>query len=378
MRPPDTGSERFGACTLLPCTRRASCDSCHSVKIKKEAVGLIERDSAMGRVSKPSHASAIFTVTAATLAAMTAYNVYRARETQREHPPTGRFITVDGVRLHYIEKGEGPPVVLLHGNVVTAEDFETSRVLDLVAKRHRVIAFDRPGFGYSDRPHGSAWSARAQADLLREALVILGVNRPVVLGHSWGAAVALALALNHPTAARGLVLLSGYYYPTLRADVLLSSPPAIPILGDLLRYSVSPLLGRLMQPLLLKGMFAPLPVPARFAKGSTPNMSIRPGQIRAESQDGVAMIPGAFAMRHRYQELTIPVVIMAGTKDRVVSAKQPARLHAQIPHSVLRLVPDVGHMLHYSVPEEVAEAIEEVGGSVKMSRDAQPTSAQAA
>ena len=71
-------------------------------------------------------------------------------------------------------------------------------VLDLLAKRHRVIAFDRPGFGYSDRPHGSAWSARAQADLLRDALVVLGINRPVVLGHSWGAAVALALALNHP------------------------------------------------------------------------------------------------------------------------------------------------------------------------------------
>ena len=84
-----------------------------------------------------------------------------------------------------------------------------------------------------------------------------------------------------------------------------------------------------MQPLLLKGMFAPLPVPAAFAKGFSPKMSTRPGQIRAESQDGVAMIPGAFAMRHRYQELTIPVVIMAGAKDRVVSVKQPARLYAQ-------------------------------------------------
>ena len=239
----------------------------------------------MGRVSQPSRTSATLIATAATLAAMTAYNVYRARKVEREHPPTGQFITVDGVRLHYLEKGEGPPVVLLHGNVVTAEDFDTSGVLGLLAKRHRVIAFDRPGFGYSDRPHnGSAWSARAQADLLRDALVMLGINRPVVLGHSWGAAVALALALNHPIAARGLVLLSGYYYPTFRADVLLSSPPAIPVLGDLLRYSISPLLARLMQPLLLKGMFAPLPVPARFAKGSTSEMSVRPGQIRAESQ----------------------------------------------------------------------------------------------
>ncbi len=198
---------------------------------------------------------------------MTAYNVYRARKTEREHPPTGRFVTVNGVRLHYLERGEGSPVVLLHGNVVTAEDFRTSGVLELLATRHRVIAFDRPGFGYSDRPHGSAWSARAQANLLRDALDVLDIKRPVVLGHSWGAAVALALALNHPDDVRGLVLLSGYYYPTLRADVLLSSPPAIPILGDLLRFSISPLLGKLLQPLLLKGMFAPLPVPASFSDG---------------------------------------------------------------------------------------------------------------
>ena len=113
-------------------------------------------------------------------------------------------------------------------------------MLDLIAKRHRVIAFDRPGFGYSDRPHGSAWSAGTQADLIRDAFAVLGINRPIVLGHSWGAAVALALGLNHPDAVRGLVLLSGYYYPTLRADVLFSAPTAIPILGDLLRYSVSP------------------------------------------------------------------------------------------------------------------------------------------
>jgi pimeloyl-ACP methyl ester carboxylesterase len=298
---------------------------------------------------------------------MTVYNVFRARKAEREHPPAGQFVTVDGVRLHYIEKGEGPPVVLLHGNVVTAEDFDTSGVLDLVTKRHRVIAFDRPGFGYSDRPHGSAWSAGAQADLIRDAFAVLGINRPIVLGHSWGAAVALALGLNHSDAVRGLVLLSGYYYPTLRADVLFSSLTAIPILGDLLRYSVSPLIGRAMLPLLLKAMFAPLPVPGRFTNSFPRDMSVRPGQIRAESQDGVAMIPVALGMRHRYLELSMPIVIMAGTKDRVVK-DQAVRLHEEIQHSVLRLIPGVGHMVHYAVPDDVARAIEEVGKPATMAQ----------
>ena len=80
----------------------------------------------MSRASKSSSTIGILASAAATLAAMTAYNVYRARKAEREHPPAGQFVTVDGVRLHYMDRGEGPPVVLLHGNVVTAEDFDTS------------------------------------------------------------------------------------------------------------------------------------------------------------------------------------------------------------------------------------------------------------
>src|SRR3954453_18122350 len=136
-----------------------------------------------GAPKRRSRAGAVLAAGAAALAASALYNTLRARRTEREHPPAGRFVEVDGVRLHYIEKGEGPPVVLLHGNVVTAEDFRTSGVLELLARRHRVIAFDRPGFGYSDRPHGSAWSARAQADLLRDALDVLDIKRSIVLGH---------------------------------------------------------------------------------------------------------------------------------------------------------------------------------------------------
>ena len=98
-------------------------------------------------------------------------------------------------------------------------------------------------------------------------------------------------------------------------------------------------------------------------------MSVRPGQIRAESQDGVAMIPVALAMRHRYQELAMPVVIMAGTKDRVVKDSQAIGFTRKFRTAIFRLVPDVGHMLHYAVPEEVAESDR---GSRKTSNDIPP------
>src|SRR5690606_13428524 len=143
-----------------------------------------------------------------------AFVVYRARRAERENPPKGRFVEVGGVRLHYLERGQGQPLVLLHGNGSLIPEFEISGLIDRAARHYRVIAFDRPGFGYSERPRGRRWTPEAQAELLRQALVQLGIGQPIVLGHSWGCLVALALALLQPTAVRALVLLGGYYFPT--------------------------------------------------------------------------------------------------------------------------------------------------------------------
>jgi pimeloyl-ACP methyl ester carboxylesterase len=146
---------------------------------------------------------------------------YKAKQAERRHPPRGRFVTAGGVRLHYIEAGRGPSVVLLHGNGAMAEDFLISGVFERAAQKYRVIALDRPGFGYSERPRGRKWSASAQAAILPQALRLLGIDRAIVVGHSWGTLVALALALDHPRLVSGLVLASGYYFPTPRADVAL-------------------------------------------------------------------------------------------------------------------------------------------------------------
>jgi pimeloyl-ACP methyl ester carboxylesterase len=311
---------------------------------------------------------------AGSAAAIALWNIYRARKAEHQHPPAGQFLEVGGVRLHYLERGQGRPVVLLHGNVVTAEDFELSGVLDLLAERgYRVVAFDRPGFGYSDRPLGAGITAAGQADLLRQAIAQLALERPIVLGHSWGTLVALALALRHPDAVSGLVLLSGYYHPTLRADVPIFSLPAVPVLGDVMRYTVAPLAGAAMLPLITKQMFSPLPVPERFAKGFPHAMPVRPWQIRAEAQDAASMVSAVAAMQCHYRELCLPVVIMAGTEDRVVDYRRHAtRLHREIPHSSLRLVPNTGHMVHYAVPDQVADAIDAVADQPTRIRRSDP------
>jgi len=291
------------------------------------------------------------------LAASAILNRVLAKKAERRNPPTGRFITINGVRLHYVERGTGPPLVLLHGNGSMIQDFESSGLIDLAAMKYRVIAFDRPGFGHSDRPRSTVWTPEAQANLLNAALTKMGVSQPLVLGHSWGTLVAVALALNYPRNVRALILASGYYYPTVRADVLMLSPPALPLVGDVLSHTISPLLGRLLWPIFLRKIFGPNPVPKKFA-GFPEEMAIRPSQIRAAAAETALMIPAAYGFRGAYGHLKMPVAIVAGREDRVSEAQQSAELHRDIAHSTFRCISNNGHMVHQTATAEVMAAID--------------------
>jgi pimeloyl-ACP methyl ester carboxylesterase len=325
-------------------------------RIATSAASSSSRPSRRGRAN--SVIGGALLASAVALGAAALFTRVRARKAERAHPPRGRFIEIDGVRIHYLERGDGPVVVLLHGNGAMVEDYEISGVLDLAARDHRVIAFDRPGFGYTDRPCRQLWTHTAQAELLHRAFTELGIKRPIVVGHSWGTLVALALALEHPTDVGGLVLLSGYYFPTTRADVVLLSPPAIPIVGDVMRYTISPLIGRLSAPKLIRKIFSPAPVTGRFAAEFPIELMLRPSQIRASAADTALMIPAATAISERLGELAMPIAIMAGEEDEIVDvARQSGRLHKELPASELRLVRGAGHMVHHMSPSEVVDLI---------------------
>jgi pimeloyl-ACP methyl ester carboxylesterase len=300
---------------------------------------------------------------AAGLAGLALLNAFAAKRAERRHPPRGRFIEVDGVRLHYTDRGTGPAVLLVHGNMVSGGDWDSSGVTPALQENHRVIAFDRPGFGHSERPRGRLWTAEAQAELLYKAAKQLGVERPVVVGHSWGAIVALAMALRHQADIAGAVLVSGYYFWTLRPDVLPVTLASVPVLGDILRYTVSPLLGRLMLPLAKRAMFSPRDVPARFDADYSDGMAMRPSQLRATADDGALMIPGALEFRGELGSLTVPTVILAGAGDKVVFSRMAERLHAALPSSILHVVQGAGHMVHYAVPRQLAATVAAVARS---------------
>lgn len=306
-----------------------------------------------------------FLLGAAVLATTAVVVRARAREAERRHPPLGRFVSVDGVRLHYFDRGRGNTIVLLHGNGATIDELLSSGLVDRLARTHRVVLFDRPGFGYSERPRSRVWTPAAQARLLREALSRLGVEEAVVYGHSLGAQVAAALALAAPDLVRGLVLASGYLYPTTRADVPLVIPPAIPILGDVLRYTIAPVVARLLLPRIYAKLFGPSPVPERFLRAFPHDLVLRPWHLRAAAADTAFLIPTAAALQERYAALEMPVTIVAGEGDRVVAFdRHSRRLHEDIPGSRLVAVPGGGHMIHHSACDTVAAAIEALAGDV--------------
>ena len=282
----------------------------------------------------------------------------KTRAVEAEYPPLGQFIEVDGVRLHVVIRGEGEPLLLLHGNGSNVLDLECAGLIDRAAERYRVIAFDRPGFGYSERPRSTVWTPDAQARLIHSALKQLGVERPIVAAHSMGTQVALALATQFPDDVKSLALLSGYYFPSVRVDAIINSAPALPIVGDLLRTTISPWLGRIAWPLMTRRLFAPSEITPSF-RAYPVWMSLRPTALRAAAAEMLLAITGAASLSKRYRDLKVPVVIMAGTDDRYVDAGwNSVRLHGEVEGSELTLAPGAGHMVHHIVPEEVMAAID--------------------
>ena len=346
------------------------------MKFMKSKGSLARSGSAAGQQlshlgNHPYVAAAAVGVAALAISALV--NRRGTKTAERLNPPKGKFLEIDGVQLHYVERGKGEPLVLLHGNGSMIQDFESSGLLDKAAKKHRVIVFDRPGYGHSPRPRGTLWSPEAQADLIHDALKQLDATPAIVLGHSWGASVAVALALKFETSVKALVLASGYYYPTARVDVAAASMPAMPILGDIFRYTLAPLLGRIMWPYLMRKIFGPAEVPNKFTKGFPVGLALRPSQIRASAAESGLMIPDAFALRDKYGDLKMPVVIIAGEVDRLIDTDgQSARLHRDVAHSTFHSVPGAGHMVHQTAMVEVMAAIDEAAGATRKRAIAEP------
>jgi pimeloyl-ACP methyl ester carboxylesterase len=150
----------------------------------------------------------------------------------------------------------------------------------------------------------------------------------------------------------------------LRLDAPPMSVPAIPIIGDLLRYTVSPIMMRLMWPLVTRRMFSPKKVSGRF-KEIPPWFLLRPKQLRAQAADTALMVPSAMSLSKRYGEVKVPVTLIAGTQDKmVVTSDNSERLERELRDAHLELEPGVGHMTNYADPERILKSIDALAAQV--------------
>jgi pimeloyl-ACP methyl ester carboxylesterase len=299
-------------------------------------------------------------VGAAGLAASAVLVHYLARRAEARHRPIGRFTTIGKTDIHYVDRGSGPPVVLLHGNGGMVDELEASGLIGQLAESHRVIALDRPGFGLSTRP-GRDWGPEQEAQLLLVLMHQLGLERPVIVAHSWATLVALSLALEEPDAVSGLVLIGGYYYPTTRIDVVMQGVVATPVVGDLFRHTVWPLIGRIKAPLAFRKIFWPMQPTAAFLERYSVPMATRPSQLCAVADDTSSMPAAAARLSKRYGELLMPVDLIVGTNDAMVTPSHHSRrLNRELHNSFLDQVPGAGHMVHHAHPKLVERRVAHV------------------
>jgi pimeloyl-ACP methyl ester carboxylesterase len=183
-------------------------------------------------------------------------------------------------------------------------------------------------------------------------------ERVLTLGHSWGCSVALELAKRHSAFVTALILASGYYYPTPRVDVVALAVPAVPLIGDVVRYTVAPLVSRLLWPQMMKTLFGPASIPVKF-DGFPKSLAVRPSQIRASASEAAMMVPYALLCPPNLADLEVPVSIIVGGEDRLVNPdKQSGRLEKEnLARPSLRLSHS-GHMVHQTETEAVMDMID--------------------
>lgn len=276
---------------------------------------------------------------------------------EERFPALGRIVRVEGLRQHVIERGAGDPIVFVHGAFGASQDFLATVVPEL-EQRYRCILWDRPGHGYSERPRVEA-DPGVQADLLLALCRELELEHPLLVGFSYGGAVTLTAGLRAPDELRGVVLLNGPSHPWPDPLELHYRLPTVPVIGRLFVETLLMPFAELTASSRFEHAFAPSPVDPRFADSSPVPLSLRPRSYRANAEDIRTLKPFLRGQADRYDQLDVPLFLVVSEADRVVSPTlHSPPLHAAVPDSTMRRLPDAGHQILYTHPGVVIETID--------------------
>jgi pimeloyl-ACP methyl ester carboxylesterase len=309
------------------------------------------------------------------VAGLVFFTAWTARRVEAVLPPPGRFVELSGSRIHYLDRGSGPTLLLIHGLGGGVRTF-THSLVERLADEYRVVVMDRPGCGYSTRATGDCARVSSQAETVSAFIDALELDRPVLVGHSLGGAVALTVSLEHPEQVRGLALIAPL--ANEQEDV----PPIFRrlsirshVLRQLVAWTVATPTSMLRRARVLDTIFGPDAAPRDYATAGGGLLSLRPKSFRTASEDLVALEGEMPSLVRRYAELRIPIGILYGTGDRVLDH----RLHgvavaSKISGGELELV-EGGHMLPLTAPDRVAAFVRKVAARAFGARYEEPVSA---
>ena len=275
--------------------------------------------------------------------------------------PLGRRLVPAGPgrELAAVEAGSGQPVILIHGALTLIDDMVLGP-FDALAQRYRVAAFDRPGYGGSERLSPADATPWAQAALIHDAAVAMGLERPVVAGHSFGGAVAVAYGLLFPEETAGVVAMAPIVLPEPRLELFLFGPRATPMYGGILARQSRATIDRALLPILWRAMFLPQKMPDRYLRDFPFDLCAREETTIAEGEEAVAIASSLWRSVWSYPTMKPPMVILAGDSDVVINnTLHSAMLSRLAPRSRMISLRGMGHMLHHFEIDAVIGAIEE-------------------
>jgi pimeloyl-ACP methyl ester carboxylesterase len=270
--------------------------------------------------------------------------------------PKEHYLNIEKTRVRYVESGAGHDVVLIHGNAGSVDDYDF-KSLGRLCCNYRVIAIDRPGHGKSDRPKDSDATLQYQLHLLHETLSRLGVTRPVLVGHSWGGSLALAYAVDYPKEVSAIVLLAPAAYADGGPDQFMRAVLKTPVIGDISLTMGRVILGKHLLKKELRKAFYPDSVPDEYLRHASVSW-LGHKQVRAILEDEYGLDRELKKVSKHYSEISIPVVIVTGDHDKVVSAEHNAfRLKKLIGQSQLMELKNTGHQIPQTHPESIYNAV---------------------
>ena len=296
------------------------------------------------------------------LVGLVLFAAFSNKKAEQLLPPAGSFAKLGSTRLHYVDQGQGPAIVMIHGIAGNLQNF-TYGLATPLAQTHRVICIDRPGYGYSKRSFNADTSLEAQADIIVSLLDHLQIESAVFVGHSLGGTISLAAAQRHPDRVRALALIAPLtHLPEAHLPAFKALDLPSPLIRFILGWTLA-IPGTLYRmSLSLKIIFGPERAPRDFAIRGGGILSLKPQTFITASSDVQNAIQSMPAIEAAYANMKTPVHVLFAHEDRILDCKQNGEdLPSRIPGAQITLVTG-GHMLPVTQVELCVQFIEGVAG----------------